>query len=51
MWKIIDDDGEVYSGNEDYIREVWEDITENGNPDDVEWNGNLMLIEVHDIAR
>lgn len=51
MFKIIDSDGVVYSGDEQYIREVWEDITENGNPDDVEWNGDLELIEVHDITR
>lgn len=51
MWKIIDSDGVVYSGDEHYIREVWEDITENGNPEDVEWNGDLELIEVHDITR
>lgn len=50
MWRISDNDGVIYSGNEDYIREVWEDITENGNPDDVEWNGDLELIEVHDIT-
>ena len=37
----------IYSTN-DYseIMKHWQNITENGNPEEIEWEGDLKLIEV-----
>lgn len=49
MWEIIDDDGVVYSGSEEEMKEVWDKIEK-----DIillTWQGDLKLIEIHDLKK
>jgi hypothetical protein len=58
MWKIIDNDGVIYSGTEIEMTRIFDIIT---NPTiynkstikeyQTSWNGDLLLIQVHNIYR
>jgi hypothetical protein len=47
MWEIIDDKGTVYSGDEDEMKSLFEEIIMGKVKE--EWTGDLRLIQVHDI--
>lgn len=49
MWRIIDNAGTLYSGKEDDIKIIYGQIR-NGEIKQ-KWNGDLLLVEVHDIIR
>lgn len=49
MWKIIDSKGILYSGTELDMRTIFRQIAEGKIQE--QWNGNLYLIQVHDIQR
>lgn len=49
MFEIVDNEGTIYSGTEEEIQDTWDDIVWNGNPEHVEWTGDLRLIKVVDI--
>jgi hypothetical protein len=49
MWEIIDNEGTLYSGNEDDIKIIFEQI-KNGEIEE-KWYGDLKLIQVHDIHK
>ena len=49
MWEIIDDDGVVYSGSEDEMKQKWFDIAECIIL--LTWKGDLKLIEIHDLKK
>ena len=51
MWEITDNEGTIYSGSESEMLEYWEQITENDNPEEIEWTGDLRLIQVHNTYR
>lgn len=51
MWEIIDNEGVIYSGSESEMYEYWNKIANQDNPDEIEWIGDLRLIQVHDIYR
>jgi len=46
MWEIIDDEGVIYSGNEEEVRAYWDKMNSEENED--EWSGDLKLIEIHE---
>jgi hypothetical protein len=48
MWAIIDDKGVIYSGNEEEMRDHFQDMSETNNYD---WEGDLKLIEIHSVVR
>ena len=58
MWEIIDNNGTIYSGDQEDMTEMF-DIMVNTNDypkcdtKDVltDWSGDLKLIEVHNISR
>lgn len=47
-WEIIDKNGCVFSGTEDRMREIWNTIV-SGNETDIEWDGDMKLVEIHDL--
>lgn len=47
MWRLMDDNGTIYSGSEDEMREKLEEMLEIGDS----WSGDLLLIEVVEIHR
>lgn len=57
-WEIIDDNGVVFSGSEDEMTNAFDVMT---NPDEhsndendeypSQWEGDLKLIQVHNISR
>jgi hypothetical protein len=49
MWRIIDDEGTLYSGSETEMRIIYRRIVDGGI--DSKWYGDLLLIQVHDICR
>lgn len=49
MWRIIDNAGTLYSGKEDDIKIIYDQIR-NGKIKQ-KWNGDLLLVEAHDIIR
>ena len=49
MWEIIDNNGTVYSGNEDEMQSTFQRIKD--GDEEVEWEGDLKLIQVHSIHR
>lgn len=49
LWEIIDENGCVYSGNETDMRFTFENIVD--NKADLEWTGDIKLVEVHGIHR
>jgi hypothetical protein len=49
MWEIIDNNGTLYSGKEDDITTIFQDIREGKIEED--WNGDLKLVQVHDIHK
>lgn len=51
MWEITDNNSTIYSGTESEMLAYWKTITENGNPDNIEWDGDLKLIQIHNIFR
>jgi hypothetical protein len=54
-WEIVDENGTIYSGSEDEMRELFNAIVHgvvNDNLDeDLDWLGDLRLIQVHAIHR
>lgn len=48
-WEIIDNNGVVYSGQEDEMWEVWNRIE--AGEEDIEWDGDLQLVQIHAITR
>lgn len=48
-WQIVDDEGLVYSGQEEEIRQVWLAITTGEKDFGIEWTGDLRLIEIHGV--
>lgn len=46
MFEIIDQNGVIYSGTSDEILFYWEELVYSGNPERIEWEGDLKLIEV-----
>lgn len=58
MWEIIDEDGTIFSGSEEEMTSKFYDLTQNRDDDDislsdeeVSWEGDLRLIQVHQIYR
>lgn len=49
QWEIIDDKGCIHSGREDEMTTIFYEMT-NSNSEDC-WEGDLKLIEVHNIYR
>ena len=49
MWEIIDNKGTLYSGGEDDIKIIFEQIRIGAI--DEKWYGDIKLIQVHDIHR
>ena len=49
MWEIIDNKGTIYSGTEEDIRVIFDQI-QTGEIEE-SWQGDLKLIEVHAIYR
>jgi len=49
LWKINDCNGCIFSGTEEEMKNKFDEIT-NGE-EDIEWNGDLELVEVHSIFR
>ncbi len=49
MWAIIDDKGTLYSGGEDDIRIIFDQIV-TGKIDET-WYGDLKLVEIHAIHK
>lgn len=49
MWEIIDDNGTIYSGNENEMQFKFEEMI--AEDSDETWEGDLKLIEVHNIYR
>jgi len=49
MWEIIDKKGVIYSGNEEDIRIIFDQIREGKISE--KWTGDLKLVEVHAIHR
>jgi hypothetical protein len=49
MWEIIDKHGTIYSGEEENIRTIFEQI-ETGKIYET-WDGDLKLVEVHATLR
>jgi hypothetical protein len=47
MWEITDNNGTIYSGNEDEMITLFQQI-KNGETEE-EWTGDLRLVQVHDI--
>ena len=48
-WKIIDRHGEIYSGNEEDIKIIYDQIKEGKIKE--KWPGDLLLVEVHEIHK
>ena len=48
MWEIVDNNGTIYSGSEEEMKDQWQDMVETNNYD---WEGDLKLIEVHQVVR
>jgi hypothetical protein len=49
MWRIIDDIGTIYSGNETDIRLIYDQIIEGKIIET--WTGDLLLIEIHSLYK
>ncbi len=49
MYEIIDNKGTIYSGTEDEMLIVWEDIRDSKH-DDIDFEGDVGLIQVIDIT-
>jgi len=49
QWEIIDDNGVVYSGSEDEMRQTFNNIVD--GKEEVKWTGDLKLVQVHAIHR
>lgn len=50
-WEIIDDNGTIYSGKEDYIRDTFEKIKQAEPGYKTKWKGDLKLVEIHATIR
>ena len=50
-WAIIDATSTIFSGSENEMEDIFWTIVHGGNPDNIEWNGDLKLIQIHDIAK
>jgi len=48
-WAIIDDNGTVYDGNEHDMTALFQAILY--GEEALEWDGDLKLIEIHNITR
>lgn len=51
MYEIIDAGGTIYSGTEEEMQDVWDDMVYNGNPENIEWSGDLKLVHILEITR
>lgn len=49
MWEIIDNNGTVYSGNEEEMSSTFQRIV--AGDEDVKWEGDIKLIQIHSIHR
>ena len=49
MWEITDNNGTIYSGTEEEMKTLFEQI-EKGEKEE-EWDGDLRLIQVHNIYK
>ena len=49
MWEITDNKGIIYSGKEDEIKLIYQQIIE--SKIEVSWEGDLKLIQVHAIHK
>lgn len=49
MWEITDNNGTIYSGNEDEITTLFQQIKD-GEIEE-EWTGDLRLIQIHSIHK
>lgn len=47
MWEIADNNGTLYSGHEDEMQLLYQQITE-GKVEE-KWSGDLRLIQIHSI--
>ena len=47
-WAIMDDDGIIHSGTEEEMRNKWHN--KHRISDEVNVNGDLKLIEIHDVS-
>lgn len=57
-WEITDENGTIYSGSEDEMISKFYELTQNRDDDDISlsdeecsWEGDLRLIQVHNIYR
>jgi len=49
---ILNDDGIIYDGTEDDMREVYNSINSENNTDwDVDWKGEILLAKVTETTR
>lgn len=51
IWRIIDANSAIFSGSENEMKDMFFTIVYGGNPDNIEWTGDIELIQVHDISR
>ncbi|MDR1716464.1 MAG: hypothetical protein LBS20_11535 [Prevotella sp.] len=49
MWRIIDKAGTLYSGKEEDIKIIFDQIKRGEIKQ--KWTGDLLLVEVHDVYR
>ena len=49
MWEIIDDNGVIYGGTQDDMTAIFQTAHDDDNFTD--WDGDLKLVEVHDLIR
>ena len=55
MWQIIDNNGVIYSGTEEEMLNMWDNILGinkyKGRPCEIYWIGDLKLIQIHQIHK
>jgi len=55
MWEIIDNNGTIYSGTEEEMLNIWDQILGinkyTAHPLEIKWEGDLKLIQIHNIYR
>jgi len=49
MWEITDNNGTIYSGHEDEMRLLYQQIVEGVIEE--KWTGDLRLIQIHNIYK
>jgi len=46
QYAIIDKNGIIFQGDYNYIQEQWGRIYYEDNPDNIKWNGDIMLVGI-----